>query len=128
MIEQLDDIIESLANAIGVFGEARSTWTSRLRQRILAAVEAEAKLNSTITLGELVKIEVGPTDQCVLKLAHDASREEIQDIGAVWDAYVGSRLGKKLLVLPKNATLQVLTNKGGCPHGVPWDDCPDCRH
>jgi hypothetical protein len=54
VIETLDDIIEELANRIGIYGahglgcEAGSTcrmcWTSGLRSRINAAVEIERKL------------------------------------------------------------------------------------
>jgi hypothetical protein len=55
MIEQLDDIIEDLANKIGVYGahpeentnghcNCRCCWTSQLRARIEQAVKVERKL------------------------------------------------------------------------------------
>jgi len=55
MIEQLDDIIEGLANKLGVYGAhhdgckfdkpCRVCWTSNLRERIINAVEIERKLS-----------------------------------------------------------------------------------
>ncbi len=52
MIEQLDDIIEQLASMAGVYGAhdddeqrpCRICWTIGLKDRILAAVEIERKL------------------------------------------------------------------------------------
>ncbi len=58
MIETLDDIIESLANAMGIYGACpdptadkcvawcRPCWVSDTRARIDAAIEVERKLNN----------------------------------------------------------------------------------
>jgi hypothetical protein len=56
MIETLDDIIEWLADQIGVYGahddecekpdKCRPCWTSDLKERIERAVEVERKLSA----------------------------------------------------------------------------------
>lgn len=59
MIETLDDIVEELADALGVYGACyeevherlrgcRVCFTSSLKTRISAAVEIERRLKSTI--------------------------------------------------------------------------------
>lgn len=55
MIEQLDDIVEELANKLAIYGactrehpgnsNCRICWTSNLKARILAAVEIEKQLH-----------------------------------------------------------------------------------
>ena len=55
-IETLDDIVEGLADAIGVYGShtqycaedqtCRCCWTAELKSRIKAAVEVERKLEA----------------------------------------------------------------------------------
>jgi hypothetical protein len=61
MIEQLSDIVEELANKVGVYGAAehhgdecgcRVCWTSGLRSRILDAVRIERQLATTESGGE----------------------------------------------------------------------------
>lgn len=45
MIETLDDIIEELANQIGIYGaERRSPWTSSLASRIRTALDVDNAL------------------------------------------------------------------------------------
>jgi hypothetical protein len=54
MIETLDDIIEGLADRVGIYGACdepcstnkpcRICWTSNLRDRILTAIEIERQL------------------------------------------------------------------------------------
>lgn len=57
MIETLEDIIEQLANAVGVYGAhdenkcpesktCRCCWTANLRARIEGAIEVERKLRA----------------------------------------------------------------------------------
>lgn len=59
MIEQLDDIVEDLANQVGVYGahperelasfercNCRVCWTSGIKARLHAAVEVELKLEA----------------------------------------------------------------------------------
>ena len=56
MIETLDDIIEQLANELGIYGAhdyeacdrrmCRSCWTASIRSRINQAVEIERKINA----------------------------------------------------------------------------------
>lgn len=57
MIEELDDVIESIADQVGRYGchvdennnacKCRVCFTSNLRARILSAVEVEAIINGT---------------------------------------------------------------------------------
>ena len=66
-IETLEDVVEYLANRIGIYGAhiefsehsnvncaCRPCWTSRVRHRIEAAIEIERKMNNEgITLKDI---------------------------------------------------------------------------
>lgn len=45
MIEELDDIIEELANKCDIYGaDKRPWWTADLKRRIVSAIEIEQEL------------------------------------------------------------------------------------
>lgn len=112
MNENVQRVIEGIADTLGIYGERRCVFVGTLMDQIEEAVQTDARLNTTLTLGELTKLSLNPGDAIVITAAKPLSADQVAYIGAAVNGMFPEVAGR-VLVLDAGLKLGVLEAGSG---------------